>query len=102
MAEKTVPPTQADLEMAEATEYYNRLRPGAIDEYNTYILTRTPAELQDEMNILLAPDTPKLILSDTQAVRVCDVQGNDLSGSPGHAHVDSEFVGYIVYVPGVR
>jgi hypothetical protein len=97
--QQAAPPTEAERQMAEATEYYYRLRPGAIDEYNKYFLTRTPAYLQDEMNTLLAPDLPKLMISDTQPVRICDAQGTELPGSPGHAHATSQYEGYIIYEP---
>jgi hypothetical protein len=86
-------------EQERAEEYYYQLRPGAINAYNQYFLSRTPTELQDEMNVLLAPDLPKLMISDTQAVRICDPAGVELPGSPGRAHATSQYEGYIIYEP---
>jgi len=81
----------------EATALYYKLRPAAIDAYDDYILTRTPAHLQAAMDTILAPNLPKLMISDTQAVAICDAGGTPLPGSPGHAKATSDFTGYIVY-----
>ena len=92
---QAVPPSQEDLDYQEALEYYYRLQPGAIEEYNKYILSRTPSELQGHMNTILAPDLPKIMVSDTQPVPVKDAQGVDVPGSPGTARSTGQYSGYI-------
>ena len=90
-----LPPTEAERNEATATELYYQLQPQAVAEYNKYFLARTPAHLQADMDTLLAPDLPKIMVSDTQPVRVCDAEGNDVPGSPGTARATSGTTGYI-------
>lgn len=88
-------PTQAELDYAEALEMYYALRPAAIEEYDNYILSRTPARLQYVMDTILAPNLPKIMVSDTQPVPIKDELGVDVPGSPGTARATSNFTGYI-------
>lgn len=83
----------------EALKLYYELRPAAIAQYNRYILSRTPADLQADMDTVLAPNLPKLMISDTQAVPICDAGGTPLPGSPGYAKATDQYSGYIVYTP---
>lgn len=79
----------------EALALYYRLRPAAIEAYDRHILTRTPAELQPDMDAILAPGLPKLMISDTQAVPIKDAAGVDVPGSPGTARASGQYTGYI-------
>lgn len=79
----------------ETLKLYYALRPGAIDEYNKFILQRTPPEMQPDMDTILAPNLPKLMISDTQAVPVKDAAQVDVPGSPGTARATGEYSGYI-------
>jgi len=79
----------------EALDLYYKLRPAAIEAYDEYILTRTPARLQADMDTILAPNAPKLMISDTQAVPIKNESGVDVPGSPGTARATSDFTGYI-------
>jgi len=94
-----VPPTQAELDMQAATEMYYALRPGAIDEYNKYFLARTPANLQPAMDGLLAPDLPKIMVSDGQIVPLKDEAGVPLPGWKGTARAVDQYSGYIEVSP---
>lgn len=80
----------------EALELYYKLRPAAIDAYDRHILSRTPPNLQADMDAILAPNLPKLMISDTQPVPIKNNAGVDVPGSPGHARATSDFTGYIV------
>jgi hypothetical protein len=79
----------------ETLKLYYALRPGAINEYNKFILQQTPPEMQADMDGILAPNLPKLMLSDTQPVPVKDASGVDVPGSPGPARVTDEYSGHI-------
>jgi hypothetical protein len=70
-----------------ALEMYYALRPAAIAAYNNYILVRTPAYLQAEMDGILAPNEPKIMLSTGQLVPVIDHLDAPVPGSPGTAQV---------------
>ena len=79
----------------ETLKLYYALRPGAIDEYNKFILQHTPPEMQPDMDAILEPSLPKLMLSDTQQVPVKDASGVDVPGSPGMARVTEAYTGHI-------
>jgi hypothetical protein len=79
----------------QALELYYQLRPAAIEAYNRHFLIRTPAHLQADMDAVLAPNLPKLMISDTQQVVVKDTAGNDVPGSPGTARATTQYTGYI-------
>jgi hypothetical protein len=81
--------------MEIATELYYALRPGAIDAYNRHFLVRTPADLQPEMDALLAPDAPKLMLSDNQPVPLKDEAAAPIVGWIGVCRATSQYSGYI-------
>lgn len=87
--------TQATYD--RALMLYYQLRPMAIEEYDQYILSRCPAELQADMYNILAPDLPKLMLSDTQQVPLKDAQDppQALEGWIGTCRAETEFSGYI-------
>lgn len=92
-------PTEEERNDAAAIELYYQLRPAAIEAYDDYILSRTPAHLQPYMRVTLAPDLPKLMISDTQPVPIKDDQDppQDVPGSPGIARADGAG-GYIELV----
>ena len=81
----------------EALALYYSLRPAAIDAYNKFILSRCPAEWQADMDTILAPNLPKLMVSDTQPVPIKDENGVELPGSPGTARATDQYTGYIEY-----
>jgi hypothetical protein len=76
-----------------AVELYFALRPGAIKAYNDYFLTRTPADIQPEMYIELAPDTPKVMMSNGQPCAVVDSDEVEVPGSPGVCVIDESLTG---------
>lgn len=70
-----------------ALELYYSLRPGAYNAYNNFVLLRTPHDLQADMDGILAPNIPKVMLSSGQLVPVVDSTGAAVAGSPGTAEV---------------
>jgi hypothetical protein len=72
-----------------ALALYYQLRPGAYAAYNNYVLVRTPPDLQADMDGILAPNQPKVMLSSGQLVPVVDYVGATVPGSPAVAEVVS-------------
>jgi len=83
----------------QALEIYYNLRPGAITAYNNHILLRTPAYLQADMDVILAPNQPKLMISDTQQVPLKDEQAVPIPGWVGTARAETQYSGYIELTP---
>lgn len=83
-----------------ANELYYQLRPAAIAAYNAYFLARTPAYIQPEMDALLAPNAPKLMISEGEIIPVKDAADPPVAvpGSPGTARGDGQGNGYIELV----
>jgi hypothetical protein len=79
----------------EALALYYQLQPAAVEEYDQYILTRTPANLQADMNNILAPNLPKMMMSDTQPIPVKNSEGQDVPGSPGICRATGQESGYV-------
>ena len=79
----------------EATALYYKLRPAAIEAYDDYILTRTPATLMSVMMGLLAPDGPKVMMSNGQPVNVVSAAGAPIAGSPGVCEVQPDLTGRV-------
>jgi hypothetical protein len=83
----------------QALALYYSLRPEAIAAYDRFILSRTPPALQPDMFAVLAPNLPKLMLSDTQIVPLKDEAGVDLPGWKGTCRATSQYSGYIEVAP---
>jgi len=79
----------------EALALYLKLRPGAYDAYNRFILSRTPPELQAAMDLTLAPNAPKVMLSSGQLIPVIDHEERVVPGSPAVATVLNMDTGYV-------
>lgn len=82
-----------------ALALYYELRPLAIKAYDIYILARTPAELQADMDGILAPGLPKLMMSDTQPVPLKDESAVTLPGWKGTCRAVDQYSGYVEVAP---
>lgn len=86
-------PTTRTTQNEQATELYEQLKPEAQAVYLDHIMSRTPAELQDEMRVIVtadlaAPEDPTTaMVSNGQSVVVNDSTGAAQPGSPGTAAV---------------
>jgi hypothetical protein len=85
------------IDPATVAETHARLKPEGVEAYIRFMLNRTPADMQDEMYVLLQEDLAgagggpadptQAVIMDGQSVMMLDSAGALYAGSPGLANV---------------